>query len=69
MEVNPYDLKNVGKHIKFDFDDANIIYAVNEKDIVEGINSGILKYPGWELKGKKMILPFVVADKEGDSDE
>ena len=69
MEVNPYDLKNVGKHINFDFDDANVIYAVNEKDIVEGMNRGILKYPGWELKGKKMILPFVVVDKEGDSDE
>jgi hypothetical protein len=69
MEVNPYDLKNVGKHINFDFDDANVIYTVNEKDIVEGMNRGILKYPGWELKGKKMILPFVVVDKEGDSDE
>ena len=69
MEVNPYALQNVGKHINFDFDDANVIYAVNEKDIVEGMNRGILKYPGWELKGKKMILPFVVVDKEGDSDE
>lgn len=65
MGITPYDTKNIGKKIRFDSEESNVTYSVNEKDVVEGLNSGILKYPGWKHDEKKIILPFVILDKEG----
>ena len=67
MGINPYEIKNVGKTVQFDSDDANVVYSVNEKEIVEGINKGRLKYPGWKYNGKEMVLPLIVMESEGDS--
>ena len=65
MGITPYDMKNIGKKIQFDSEDANVVYSVNEKNIVEGLNCATLKYPGWKHDEKKMVLPFVITDKEG----
>lgn len=65
MGITPYDTNNVGKKLHFDSEDANVIYAVNEKDVVEGMNTGTLKYPGWKYDEKKIVLPLIVVDKEG----
>ena len=43
MGITPYDTNNVGKKLYFDSEDANVIYVVNEKDVVEGMNTGTLK--------------------------
>lgn len=64
MGIAPYDTKNIGKKILFDSEDANVNYSVNEKNVIEGLNSGVLKYPGWKHDEKKMVLPFVILDKE-----
>ena len=68
MGINPYKVKNIGKNIKFDSDDANVIYTVDENKIIEGINEGLLKYPGWEQRGKEIVLPFIVMDEDEDGD-
>ena len=64
LGITPYDTKNLGKKLRFDSEDANVVYSVNEKDVVEGLNSGTLKYPGWKYAGKKMVLPLIIVDKE-----
>lgn len=66
MGITPYDTKNLGKKIQFDSEDANVVYAVNEKNIVEGTNVGTLKYPGWKHDEKKIVLPLLILDKEGN---
>ena len=63
LGINPYEAKNIGKVLPFDSEEANVIYAVDEKDLVEGINKGKVKYPGWKYKDKQMVLPFVVTEK------
>ena len=62
--ISPYETKNLGKKMRFDSEDANVVYAVNEKDVVDGINVGTLKYPGWKHGEKKVVLPFITVDKE-----
>ena len=69
MGINPYEVKNIGKTINFDSDDANVVYSVNENEIIEGINKGLLKYPGWKQRGKEIVLPLIVMNREGDPDE
>ena len=64
MGIMPYDIKNIGKKIEFDSEDANVVYSVNEKDVKEGVNTGILKYPGWKHEEKKIVLPLLIVDKE-----
>lgn len=65
LGISPYEIKNIGKKLRFDSEDANVVYSVNEKDVVDGINSGTLKYPGWKHGEKKIVLPFITIDKEG----
>lgn len=67
--IHPYEEKNLGKMIKFDSEDANVVYRVDEEKITDGINQGLLKYPGWEQRGKEIVLPLVVMKTGGDSDE
>ena len=64
LGITPYDTKNLGKKLRFDSEDANVVYSVNEKDVVEGLNTGTLKYPGWKYAEKKMVLPLIIVDKE-----
>lgn len=66
LGVTPYEIKKIGKTIRFASDEANINYSVNEKDIVEGLNTGTLKYPGWKYKGEELVLPQLVVNKEDD---
>lgn len=64
LGITPYDTKNLGKKLQFDSEDANVVYSMNEKDVVEGQNSGTLKYPGWKYGERKLVLPFMIVDKE-----
>lgn len=66
LGVTPYETKKLGKKIKFTSDDANVNYSVNEKEIVEGLNEGVLKYPGWRYKGEDLVLPLISMKKEED---
>lgn len=68
LGINIYETKNLGKTIKFDSDDANVVYAVDEKNLVDGINSGKLKYPGWKYGKNEIVLPFVTIEKESEVD-
>lgn len=67
LGITPYETKNIGKVFPFDSEDANVVYAVDEKNLVEGINKGKVKYPGWKYREKQIILPFVVTEKENES--
>ena len=64
LGITPYETKKLGKKIKFTSDDANVNYSVNEKEIVEGLNEGVLKYPGWRYKGEDLVLPLISMKKE-----
>ena len=64
LGITPFETKNLGKKLIFDSEASNVVYAVNEKDIVEGANSGTLKYPGWKYGEKKIVLPLILIDKE-----
>ena len=64
--ISPYDADKIGKKVPFDSEEANIVYAVNEKDIAEGLNRGLLNYPGWRYKGENLVLPWVTMETEAD---
>ena len=64
LGINPYETNNLGKKLRFDSEDANVVYSVNEKDVADGINVGTLKYPGWKHGEKKIVLPSIIIDKE-----
>ena len=66
LGVTPYEMKKLGKKIRFTSDEANVNYSVNEKEIVEGLNEGTLKYPGWRYKGEELVLPLISMKKEAD---
>lgn len=59
MNIVPYETGNVGKKVKFYDDEANIIYAVDENKVKEGLNQGIQVYPGWKYKDTELVLPKV----------
>ena len=64
--ISPYDADKIGKKVPFDSEEANVVYAVNEKDIAEGLNRGLLNYPGWRYKGENLVLPWVTMETEAD---
>lgn len=66
LGITPCETKKLGRKIKFTSDDANVNYSVNEKEIVEGLNEGVLKYPGWRYKGEELVLPLISMKKEED---
>ena len=67
LGITPYETKNIGKVLPFDSEEANVIYSVDEKDLIDGVNKGKVKYPGWKYKEKQLILPFVVTEKENEN--
>ena len=64
--ISPYDVDKIGNKVPFDSEEANEIYSVNEKDVAEGLNRGLLSYPGWKYKGENLVLPWVMVEKEVD---
>lgn len=66
LGITPYETKKLGRKIKFTSDEANVNYSVNEKEIAEGLNEGVLKYPGWRYKGEELVLPLISMKKEED---
>jgi len=69
MGISPYEVNKIGKNVKFYDDEANIIYAVDENRVVEGLNVGKVRYPGWRLKDSELTLPRVEIADEGEKDE
>ena len=59
MNIVPYETGNVGKKVKFYDDEANIVYAVEDSKVQEGLNQGIQVYPGWKYKDTELVLPKV----------
>ena len=59
MNIVPYETGNVGKKVKFYDDEANIVYAVEDSKVQEGLNQGIQVYPGWQYKDTELVLPKV----------
>lgn len=59
LGVNPYEIAKLGKTIKFDSEEANIAYTVDETKLIDGINKGVVKYPGWKYKGEELVLPVI----------
>ena len=66
LGVIPYETKKIGKNIRFASDEANVTYTVEEKNLADGLNSGVLKYPGWRYNGENLVLPLISMKKEGD---
>ena len=64
--ISPYDVDKIGKKVPFDSEEANVIYSVNEKNVAEGLNRGLLNHPGWKYKGEKLVLPWVIMEKGSD---
>lgn len=59
MNIVPYETGNVGKIVKFYDDEANIVYAVEDSKVKEGLNQGLQVYPGWKYKDTELVLPKV----------
>ena len=59
MNIVPYETGNVGKKVKFYDDEANIVYAVDDNKVKEGLNKGVQVYPGWKYKEAELVLPRV----------
>lgn len=59
MNIVPYETGNVGKNVKFYDDEANIVYAVEDCKVQEGLNQGVQVYPGWKYKDTELVLPKV----------
>ena len=57
--INPYEISKIGKKVRFYDDEANIIYNVDDTKVKEGMNIGVVKYPGWKFKDNELILPRV----------
>ena len=66
LGVIPYETKKIGKNIRFASDEANVTYTVEEKNLTDGLNSGVLKYPGWKYNGENLVLPLISMKKEDD---
>ena len=64
MNIVPYETGNVGKRVKFYDDEANIVYAVDDNKIKEGLNQGIQVYPGWRYKDTELVLPRVDIEED-----
>ena len=64
MNILPYETGNVGKRVKFYDDEANIVYAVDDSKIKEGLNQGIQVYPGWKYKDTELVLPRVDIEED-----
>ena len=64
MNIVPYETGNVGKKVKFYDDEANIIYAVEDSKVKEGLNQGVQVYPGWKYKDTELVLPKVDIKEE-----
>lgn len=63
MNIQPYDTSRVGKRVKFEDDEANILYAVDENTVAAGINEAIQIYPGWKYKDTELVLPRVEVEE------
>jgi hypothetical protein len=57
--INSYEIGKIGKRVRFYDDEANIIYNVDDTKVKEGMNIGVVKYPGWKFKDNELILPRV----------
>lgn len=64
MNIVPYETGNVGKKVKFYNEEANIVYAVDDRKVKEGLNQGIQKYPGWKYKDAELVLPKVEIEED-----
>lgn len=64
MNIVPYETGNVGKKIKFYDDEANIVYAVDDSKVKEGLNKGSQIYPGWKYKDAELVLPKVDIEED-----
>lgn len=64
MNIVPYETGNVGKKVKFYDDEANMVYAVEDDKVNEGLNQGIQVYPGWKYKDTELVLPKVDIEEE-----
>lgn len=64
MNIVPYETGNVGKKVKFYDDEANIVYAVDDTKVQEGLNQGTQVYPGWKYKDAELVLPRVDIKEE-----
>ena len=64
MNIIPYETGNVGKRVKFYDDEANIVYAVDDSKVKDGINKGTQIYPGWKYKDTELVLPKVNIEED-----
>ena len=64
MNIVPYETGNVGKKVRFYDDEANIVYAVDDNHVKEGLNQGVQIYPGWKYKDTELVLPRVDMKEE-----
>ena len=64
MGIVPYETGNVGKIVKFYDDEANIVYAVDDSKVAEGLNQGVQVYPGWKYKDAELVLPKVNIEED-----
>lgn len=64
MNIVPYDTGNVGKKVKFYDDEANIVYAVDDSKVKDGLNQGIQIYPGWKYKNTELVLPKIDIEED-----
>ena len=64
MNIVPYETGNVGKKVKFYDDEANMVYAVEDDKVKEGLNQGVQVYPGWKYKDTELVLPKVDIEEE-----
>ena len=59
LNISPYQTGNIGKKIKFQDTEIDEEFSVDEKKLKEGINCGVLIYPGWKYKNSVLVLPRV----------
>ncbi|MBR1854102.1 MAG: hypothetical protein IJ794_13335 [Lachnospiraceae bacterium] len=64
MNIVPNEVANVGKRVRFYDDEANIVYAVDENKVKEGLNQGVQIYPGWKYKDTELVLPKVEIEED-----
>ncbi len=64
MNIVPYETGSVGKKVKFYNDEANIVYAVDDSKVKEGLNQGTQIYPGWKYKDAELVLPRVNIEED-----